>query len=753
LKRGAELSATGRDFSIVGTSVRRVDGTDKVTGRAKYAGDLIIPGMIEGKFLRSPYAHARILSIDTREAESLPGVVAVLTRKDLTDIDPYIGRGKNKDQPIIAMDRAIYAGQPVAAVAALDRATAEAALSLIHVDYEELPAVIDVDEATAAGAPRLHDFAARNICATADLVKGDVEKGFAEADEIFEDTFEFPMIYHYSMEPHTAIAQVDADGVSIWTSTGHPFGVRQEVAEIFHFPLSKVRVHVNFVGGAYGSKSGGKIEPLVVALARKAQRSVRVVQTFSEAMATCRRHSIRCKLKTGVKKDGTLVAKQAEIYLNTGAYAETGPIVTGRTLTRILGPYRYPNLKINSYCVYTNTVSAASFRSIGGPQTAWATESQMDIIAQKLGIDPIELRRRNLVKKGEEIRPKYRPLDADLGKGFKLVVDKLGWDGPVSKQGHGRGVGFGTTDPGAPLASTSTVHVLSDGSVVFLCGTVELGQGAKTVMSQIVAEELCVPLERVTIRPIDTAFTPFDRSTGSSRSTTVMGKAVELAGGEARRQIVELAAEHFECPEEAITLRDGEAIAGGKKISYGELIHKHFAMQGGELVGTGYAHSGMAPVPANPLFWEIGIGAVEVSVDRETGKVHVEKYVTAADAGKALHPLQCEGQDEGSAMMGFGHTFYETYHYEGGQIINSTLVDYKVPTFDDVPDEFESILIEDANGPGPYGAKGLGEGGIIPVAPAVANAVAWSTGARIKSLPMTPEKVWRAIKEVSNETK
>jgi CO/xanthine dehydrogenase Mo-binding subunit len=741
------LTRNRQNFSIVGTSVRRVDGVDKVTGVAKYASDLIVPGMIEGKFLRSPYAHARIRAIDTREAEALPGVVAVLTSKDLADVGSYIGRSKNKDQPIIALERVIYAGQPVAAVAAADRATAEAAAAKIRVDYEELPAVIEIDEAIADGAPRLHDFAARNICVEAELLKGDVDEGFAEADEIFEDTFEFPMIYHYSMEPHTAIARIDSEGIHIWTSTGHPFGVRREIAEIFRYPLSQVRVQVNFVGGAYGSKSGAKIEPLVVALARKARRPVRVVQTFAEAMATCRRHAIKCKLKTGVKKDGTLLAKQAEIYLNTGAYAETGPVVTGRTLTRILGPYRYPNLKIHSYCVYTNTLSAASFRSIGGPQTAWATESQMDIIAQKLGLDPTALRRKNLVNKGEEIRPKYKPMDADLATGFQLVLDRLGWDGPISKEGHGRGVGFGTTDPGAPLASTSTVHVLSDGSVVILCGTVELGQGAKTVMSQIVAEELRVPLERVTIRPIDTAFTPFDRSTGSSRSTTVMGKAVELAGSDARRQIVELAAEHFECPEEAVTLKEGEAIAGGKRITYGELIHKHFAMQGGELVGTGYAHSGMAPEPANPLFWEIGIGAVEVTVDCETGKVRVKKYVTAADAGKVIHPLQCEGQDEGAAMMGFGHTFYETYQFDSGQIINATLVDYKVPTFDDVPDEFESILIEDGNGPGPYGAKGLGEGGIIPVAPAVANAVAWSTGARVKSLPLTPEKIWRAMKE------
>ncbi len=746
------MNAEARKFSVIGTSVHRVDGLDKVTGKAKYTGDVVISGMVEGKFLRSPYAHARIRSIDVAAAETMPGVVAVLTSKDFTDICPYIDRGQNKDQPIIAVDRVIYAGQPVAAVAAVDRARAEEALTKIHVNYEQLPAVIGIDEAMADDAPRIHEFAARNICFKADLVKGDVERGFADADEIFEDTFEFPMIYHYSMEPHTAIAQCNGDGIEVWTSSGHPFGTRADLAEIFHVPLSKVRIHVNFVGGAYGSKSGSKIEPLLVALARKAQRPVRLAQSVSEAMATCRRHAVRCRVKTGVKKDGTLTAKEAEIYLDTGAYAETGPVVTGRTLTRILGPYRVPNIKVDSYCIYTNTVSAASFRSIGGPQTAWATESQMDIIAQRLGIDPVDLRLKNLVRKGEEIKPKGKPLDADLFKGLKLVTDALGWDGPVTKQGQGRGVGFGTTDPGAPLASTSTVHVLADGSVVLLCGTVELGQGAKTVMSQIVAEELAVPMERVTVRPIDTAFTPFDRSTGSSRSTTVMGKAVELAGTDARGQITELAAEHFECPEDAIVLKDGNAWAGGNNITYGELIRKHFAMQGGELVGRGYAHSGMAPNPGNPLFWEIGIGAVELDVDRETGEVHVSKYVTAADAGKALHPLQCEGQDEGSAMMGFGHSFYESIHFEGGQMINSTLVDYKVPTFDDVPETFESILIEDGNGPGPYGSKGLGEGGIIPVAPAVANAIAWSTGARIKELPLTPERVWRALRAAASSS-
>ncbi len=735
------------DFKIVGTSVRRVDGLDKVTGQAKYTGDIIVPGMVEGKFLRSPYAHARILSIDTAEAERLPGLVAILTAKDLGDIHPYLGRKDRKDQPIIAMDRVLYVGQPVVAVAAVDAFTAEEALGKIRVEYEETPFVISVPEAIADGAPLIHSFAPNNICFQDELIKGDVDKGFAESDEIFEDTFEFPMVYHYSMEPHTTIAKVDSEGITVWSSNTHPFGIRQEIAEVFGCSLSKVRVIVPLVGGAYGSKSGGKIEPLVVALARQAATAVRVRQSVPEAMMTVRRHSAICKVKTGVKRDGTLVAKQAEIYLNTGAFAETGPIVTGRTLTRILGPYRIPHIKVKAYCVYTNTVSAASFRSIGGPQTAWATESQMDIIAQKLGVDPVQFRRKNLLRRGEELKPKGNPLDADLFKALDSVTQKIGWDGPVSKNGSGRGVAFGVTDPGAPLASTATVHVLSDGSVVLLAGTIEVGQGARTIMSQIVAEELSVPLERVTMRSTDTAYTPFDRSTGSSRSTTVMGKAVQLAAQDARRQLLELAAEQFEAPFEAIALRDGVAAAGNKAAAYGDLIHRHFAMQGGEIVGCGYAHSGMAPKPSNPLFWEIGIGAVEVEVDRETGAIRVKKYVSAADVGKALHPIQCEGQDEGAAMMGVGHTFYESIIYEGGQIVNSSLIDYKVPTFDDVPDEFEAILIEDQNGPGPYGAKGMGEGGIIPVAPAIANALAWSTGARIKELPLTPERVWRSLQK------
>jgi len=355
-------------FTIIGTSANRVDGVDKVTGRAKFTGDMTVPGMLIGKFLRSPYAHARILSISTSEAERVPGVVTVLTAADLTGLHPYLRGEKRKDHPILAIDRALFAGQPVAAVAAVDELSAQEALGKIHVEYEELPAVITVQEAQADGASLVHSFAPNNLCFKDHMEKGDVEKGFAEADEIVEDTFEFPMIYHYSMEPHTAIANLDEDGITMWTSTAHPFGVRQDIAEVFGCPLSKVRIILSFVGGAFGSKSGGKIEPLVAALARKAERPVRVVLDVSEAMMTVRRHSMICKVKLGAKRDGTLVAKEASIYLNTGAYSETGPTVTSRTLTRILGPYRVPNIRVDAFCVYTNTVSAASFRSIGGPQ-------------------------------------------------------------------------------------------------------------------------------------------------------------------------------------------------------------------------------------------------------------------------------------------------------------------------------------------------------------------------------------------------
>lgn len=738
-------------LKIVGTSARRVDGVEKVTGTAKFAGDLVVPGMVFGKILRSPFPHARIVSIDAAKAERVAGVSAVLTGKDLSDIRPYFGRSDllegPPDHPIIALDRVLYAGEPVAAVAAANEEAAEEALSKLQVDYEPLPAVIQVGEAMAPGAPQLHPFARQNICFHDHVERGDLDRGFSEADLILEDTFEFPMVYHYSMEPHTTIAQVDSDGITLWASAAHPFIVRQQIAEIFGYPLFRVRVIIPFVGGAYGSKSGPKIEPLVVALARKAGRPVRVIQSVTEAMATVRRHSATCKIKTGVKTDGTLVAKKAELYLNTGAYAENGPIVTSKAMIRVIGPYRIPNIKVDAYCVYTNTVPAASFRSIGAPQSAWAAESQLDMMAEKLRIDPLELRLKNLLKKGEEIRPKGKPLDADLFEGVEKIARAIRWDGPVTPDGKGRGITFGVTDAGSPLASIATVHIDPDGNATLLCGTSEIGQGARTIMSQIVAEEISLPLQRVTMRPTDTTYTPYDRSTGSSRSTVVMGNAVQEAARDARQQLIAIASKQLKVAPEKIHIQDGYVAAGENRLSYGELLSKYFAAGGGEVIGRGSLEEMRSRPVENPLFWEIGIGGVELEVDRETGKITLKKYITVADVGKAINPMQCEGQDEGSAMMGVGHTLYESIVYENGQILNPNLIDYRVPKFTDMPREFECFLVENRDGPGPYGAKGMGEAGIIPPAASIANAVAWSTGARIKELPITPEKVWRAIKD------
>jgi CO/xanthine dehydrogenase Mo-binding subunit len=446
-----------------------------------------------------------------------------------------------------------------------------------------------------------------------------------------------------------------------------------------------------------------------------------------------------------------LIAKKAEIYLNTGAYAENGPVVTSKAMIRVLGPYRIPNIEVDAYCVYTNTVPAASFRSIGAPQSAWAAESQMDMIAEKLGMDPVELRFKNLLKRGEEIKPKGKPLDADLFEGLQKVKEGLGWSGPVTPGGRGRGVAFGVTDAGAPLASVAMIRIDSDGNAILLCGTSEIGQGARTVMSQIVAEELSLPMSRITMPPTDTLYTPYDRSTGSSRSTTVMGRAVQEAAQDARRQLVQIAARKLEAPPEKIRLHQGEVLAGEKKISYGQLVNLHFATGGGEIIGRGSLDEMRARPPVSPLFWEIGIGGVEIEVDRETGKIELTKYVTVADVGKAINPMQCAGQDEGSAMMGIGHTLYESMVYEDGRVINSSLTDYRVPKFEDLPEEFEFFLVENGDGPGPYGAKGMGEAGIIPPAAAIANALAWRTGARVKELPLTSERVWRALNARARE--
>lgn len=729
-----------RKLKYVGQNIARVDGFEKVTGKAKYTGDLVIPGMVHGKILQSPYPHARILNTDAKEAEALPGVVAVLTAADISDLDPYYN-----GRPLIALGKVRYAGEPVAAVAATDEETAHQALSLINVEYEELPAVVGLEAALQEGAPRIHEELENNLCSHEQIEKGNIEQGFSESDEIFEDVFTFPMVYHYTMEPHSVIADYNDEGVTVWASAQHPFQVRRDIARIFHFPVGKVRIIIPYLGGGFGSKSYTKLEPLVVALTRQARRPVRICNSVAESMVTVRRHAARVRIKTGVKRDGTLVARQAEIHLDTGGYADNGPAVAIRAATRVLGPYRIPHIRSDAYAVYTNSGGAGSFRAIGAPQSIFSSESQLDIIASKLGIDPVELRLRNLLKKGEELRPKLRGIDADLASGLKKLVRKSKWKTRSKKKKLAIGFGVGATNAGATPISVAMVRMQPDGTVTILAGSTEMGQGVRTVLSQIAAEELGLALESVQMGGADTGVTPYDSSTGSSRSTTIMGLAVQKACKDLRRQLLGIGAQAFGVRPSQIQVKEGGLIWGGVKLSFKEAITRRFGGPAGELIGRG--DIGPEVTDGLPVFWEIGMGCAELDVDEETGAIRIRRYVSLADVGKAINPEQCIGQEEGAAMQGIGHTMFEQMVYDGGQLINPNLIDYRVPKFSDVPDAFDSILLENRDGPGPYGARGMGEGGIVSVAPAITNALARGTGVRIKDLPLTPERVWRALRE------
>ncbi|MDE2766307.1 MAG: xanthine dehydrogenase family protein molybdopterin-binding subunit [Chloroflexota bacterium] len=744
---------SARAFSTVGQAVPRVDAEEKTSGRAKYTTDLALPGMAYAKLALSPLPHARIVSIDASRARALPGVYAVLTAAELTGMETHYGSDR-KDRPIVAMGKVRFEGEPIAAVAAVDLAKAEEAVELIEAEYEELPPVIGLEAALAGESEPVQET---NVCHRYEVAWGDAAGAMAACDHVFEDTFTFPMVYHYAMEPHAVIADYQADRLSVWSSAQHPFLVRAELARVFRKRLDQVRVVVPYVGGGYGSKSYTKIEPLAAALSRLAGRPVRLALSVEEAMKTVRRHATRATIRTGVQADGTFVARECRVELDTGAYTDNGVRVTERAADRLPGPYRFEHLRSEAVGLFTNTTPAGSFRSIGGPQGAWACESHTDNIAHALGIDPLELRLKNLVRPGEELLRGRRRLEADLAAPLAEVARGFGWHDyePVSTAPHlKRGVGMAcaVANAGASPISGAFVRLHADGSATVHVGTTEIGQGSRSALAQIAAEELRLPLSSVRVIASDTDAVPYDRSTGASRSTTLAGLAVHDAAADARAQMEDAAARYFETFAEQVALAEGSASFEGESISYGALIGQVFGGAGGEIVGR----SAITPdhpsgkLAEDPVFWEVSMGFAEVEVDTETGRVRVLRYTSVADPGKAINPAQVEGQDEGAAMQGVGHTLFEEMRYEEGQLMNPNLIDYRVPTFGDLPDEFHTVLLERGDGPGPYGAKGVGEGGIVAVAPAVANALFNATGARIRDLPLTPERVWRALRETND---
>jgi len=735
--------------SQIGRSHPRRDAHEKLRGQAQFVGDILVPRMLHGKVVRSAIAHGRIVSIDTSAAEKIPGVVCILTSADLRDIDPYYGHAI-KDRPIVAIDKVRFHGEQVAAVAAETEAAAASAAEAIVVEYEELPVVATVEDAVADGSPLVTDRETRpglfhglgelpardgNVCYRYRIDRGEFEAVFARADIVVEGEYTFPSVYQYAMETHTVIAQFEGDEITLWATCQHPFLVRAEIADLFGVPVANVRIQVPFLGGGFGSKSYTKMEPLTVALARKAGRPVRIQNSVGESMVTTRRHNMSCRMRTAATADGRLLAREVVCLFDTGAYADNGPRVVATAGDAAPGPYRWAAYRVDAACVYTNLAPAGSYRAFGATHMQWIGESQIDEVARRAGLDSLEVRRENLLTPGEEVRSGGKPLDADLVGDVEKVAAAVGW-GEEKRPLVGRGVSVGLLAAGAHPVSSAVCRLEADGRVVVLVGTTEMGQGPRTAFAQIAAEEIGVESEQVTVRGADTRFTPYDRSTGASRSTTIAGLAVQRAAADIRAQLDRVA--------EAFGIDPRDHLA---------LMRKHFGFAGGELIGRGEVSPvGAGSYAEGPVFWEVCVGAAEVEVDPDTGFVRVRRTATAADVGRAINPQLVERQDEGATLQGIGNALFEEMVYEDGLLLNDTLLDYRVPSFEDLPGEMTCVIVENGDGPGPYGAKGCGEGALAAMPSAIVNALA-DAGVPMTELPLTPERVWRRIQELKKEGK
>lgn len=748
------------EHRVAGTSARRVDGIAKVTGAARYTVDLSVPGMAHAIVVRSTRAHARIASIDRTAAAASPGVLRVLTGDDLlaAGLTPYYGHVV-LDHPVLAIERVRFHGEPVALVVAETRREAAEAAELVEVTYEGLPAVIDADDALKPGAPILHEQRGErvgdegmdqgdgglvgNVCAIATVGWGNIDEAIAKAHLVVEGEYRYPKLYGYAMEPYNALAFFDQGDLIVFSSAQHVYMVRRDLARMFHLPLARVRVSAPYVGGGYGTKSYTKVEGLTAAAAHFTGRPVKLELSVEEAILTTRSASARIYARSAFTKDGMLLARDFEIVMNNGAYTDNTPLVNSKTANRCFGPYRIPALRVVARSVFTNTVPSSSLRGFGAPQGNIAGELQMDEAAAKLGIDPVELRMRNLVGPGEEFMPGKRPLDADLKEDLRCLASALEWPGAAA--GHSIGLGVSASDAGAYPTSTAAIRIHSDTSVTLFTGSTELGQGSRTVLSQIVAEEMGVPLESVSVVSGDTGVVTYERTTGASRTTTITGRAVQEACRDARRRVRELAAQALEVPLETIEDAAGGIRATDQELSYGEVIERWFGA-GGEVLGHGAVRraEGFAKMPP---FYEIGCSGLELTVDRETGEVHITKLTTVGDVGFAINPALVHGQDAGAAMMGLGAALHEELVYDGEQLANANVVDYRVPRFSDLPDEVVHLLAERRDGSGPYGAKGAGEGAGNTIGGSVASALGRLFGVFPHELPATPERVWRLIRE------
>ncbi len=751
--------------------IRRLDGADKVTGVIRYATDFVLPGMAHAKILRSPRAHARIRNIDTARALSLPGVLDVVTGTHIGTLpDPYYGVGI-RDQPLLAVDKVRYVGDMVAAVVAEDEQTAYRALELIGVTYEELPAVMTIDAALSSDAPLLFETPSRggplpvgegavslkeprpNVLYEFRYARGNVNALLASADHVFTDTFVTSRINHFHLEPYINVARVAGGRIEVWSCNQDPFILRTDIARIFGCSLTSVRIHTPPVGGGFGGKSYCKMEPLVAFLAGRVRRPVRLCLTMDEALLTLTKHACVLTLTTGISAAGKLVARKSMVMLDGGAYSDASVSTTIKVGYRMSGCYRWDAVETTAFAVRTNTVPAGSFRGFGGTQSSFASESQIDMIARRLGLDPIEFRRKNLLAPGEPYAPGDTGIDSDFGEGLAAINAALEADGP-KKPGRGRGVAIGLKDGGGTgNQANAIVKVTHAGNVMVHAAAVEVGQGAGTALAAIAAEVLNCPLENVGYADIDTDYTPLDTGTHVSFATTVGGLAVQRAAEDARAQILAFAAGRLQCDASELNLKGWTVEHHNETVELAPLMSAYFGPVGTEFLGRGQLkipYEASAPLASKNYFWLPCWSGAEVEVDPETGQASILRLVVCVDAGRVVNLAACRGQAEGAALQAFGQTLFEELVYAGETPANATPLAYRVPLAIDVPPRFESFVVEHGMGPGPGGIKGIGESGMLGLAAAIANAVHDATGVRITELPITPEKIRRAL-EASQE--
>jgi CO/xanthine dehydrogenase Mo-binding subunit len=767
------------NFAVVGQSVYRKDASQKVTGQVLHVGNIEMPGMLQVAVLRSPYAHARITRISKSRAEKLPGVAIVLTGADIAKmpgVDPHFGPAF-RDQPILCVETVCYIGDPVVAVAAVDRRTAEDALQLVEVDYEPLPAVLDVLEAAKPESPLVHqqhrpakafaDLAhvkagqQSNICYHFKLRLGDVDKAFAEADRVFEDTFSSPPAQHMPMEPHVTLAYLDeSQRINIWTASQTPSYVRTEISNTFGVPMNRVRVRIPYLGGGYGAKLYAKLEPLCVALALITKKPVRYALNREEEFLTITKHKVVAKIKSAVK-DGAITARKCQVFWDTGAYAEIGPRIVHKSGYTSAGPYRIPNVWIDSYCVYTNHVPAGAFRGFGVPQVIWAYDSQTDMMARAIGADPVEFRMRHALDEGEAFATGTPVRSFGVKQALQEAADAVEWKKQRAPQSgtklRGKGVASGVKAVLTPSISGAIVMMNADGTVNVLSSTVEMGQGSETMMGQIVAEELGVSFDKVHIVQPDTDITPYDTITAGSRSTYHMGNAVRMAAGKVKAVLFEAVGKKLEVDPDDLVAQNGRIEVRGSEergMSIGEAFLVKFGSAGTTITGEAICQPEAAPMDPETgqsdkctEFWFPSATSAEVEVDTETGKVKLLQFFSVGDTGTAINPRHCEQQLLGSAITHLGLTLFEEMIYEEGQLINGSLLDYQVASFKDLPDSFRPIIVQVPHETGPFGAKGVGETGTLTVSAAIANAIEDAVGVRIRDLPITPEKILRALAE------